>query len=129
MLMPFDPTEVLQQSRGQLRAVAPKPPHLRAVWHKELRAQGLCAGASWLISYLAIPKNKPIGKGEGQGVGSPSAGWASACSSAGAQLANMKYLIAQELTQAECGWLGCLLLRSSPCLGREISSSRVRMGQ
>lgn len=40
----------------------------------------------------------------------------------------MKYLISQELAQAERRQSGCLLPRSNPRLGRE-SSSRERMGQ
>lgn len=40
----------------------------------------------------------------------------------------MKYLIPQELTQAEFGWSGCSRLRSNPRVGREIRSGE-RMGQ
>lgn len=55
-------------------------------------------------------------------VGSHSVGWASACCSVGAQQANMKYLISQELMQAGCRRSGCSPLRSNPHPGREISS-------
>lgn len=50
-----------------------------------------------------FPKQNPLEKGKDRGC---SAGWASVCGTVGAQQSNMKYLIAQNGTQAECVWLG-----------------------